>query len=70
MIFGVAVIVVLMVLRLNAGPSVPDLGVPLPDGVSPHSTSVTATRIFVVGTDGTLYIYDADKALTQTVPLN
>ncbi len=70
MIIGVGLIVVLMVMRLNAAPAVPDFGVPLPGGVSALSTSITDSRIFVVGTDGTLYIYNTDKVLQQTVPLD
>ncbi len=70
MIVGIIGIFVLLVMRLNAPASVPSFDVALPDGVAPHSTSITADRIFVVGTDGTLYVFSSDRVLTQTVPLD
>ncbi|MEO0358523.1 MAG: DUF6476 family protein [Pseudomonadota bacterium] len=70
MIVGILGIFVLLIMRLNATAPVPNLGVDLPADVAAQSTSVTQDHIFVVGTDGRLYVFTRDKVLTQTVVLD
>ena len=71
MVLGLAAIVAILWLRLNAPPlpALPE-AVTLPEGAQPAAVTFAGTRLIVVTDTGEVLVYDADGALSQRIVLD